>query len=285
MLVLDGVVVSQKLRSQLKTRASRFRDVVGRPPGLSVILVGEDPASHIYVRNKEKACEEVGIRSVRYDLDAKATSESIRSLIKKINSDDEMDGLLIQLPLPGGLDPQKTMTLVDPRKDVDCLTAENLGLLFTGRPRVRSCTPYGVMKILEHYKIPVSGRHAVVIGKSNIVGKPMAAMLWDAEATVSICHSKTRDLRNHTKLADLIVVAVGKEGLIGRDETKQGAVVVDVGINRNSEGKLCGDVRTEELRGWAHAVTPVPKGVGPMTITMLLENTLHLAELRSGKLG
>jgi methylenetetrahydrofolate dehydrogenase (NADP+)/methenyltetrahydrofolate cyclohydrolase len=279
--VLDGIAVSAHLREHLKQRIDNFRQRRGRPPGLSVILVGENPASQIYVRNKEKACHDVGIESRRHDLPADISFEKLKTLVEQINRDESVDGLLIQLPLPSQLEPAKIIDLVDPRKDVDCLTRENMGLLFAGLPRVRTCTPYGCMKILEHYKIPVSGKNAVVIGRSNIVGKPVAMLLLEAGATVTVCHSKTRDLRAHTTQADILVAAVGKAGMIGRDDVKKGAVVIDVGINRLPNGKITGDVRFPELEGWASAATPVPKGVGPMTITMLLHNTLELAELRN----
>jgi len=278
--VLDGVSVSKSIREELKKRIDEFRNKRGRSPGLSVILVGQNPASQIYVKNKEKACEEVGIKSVRHDLPADTSFEKLKSLVEKINRDEKVDGLLIQLPLPSHLDAAKVIELVDPRKDVDCLTHENMGLLFSGKPRVKTCTPYGCMKILEHYKIPVAGQRAVVMGRSNIVGKPVAMLLMEAGATVTICHSKTRDLRSHTLSADILVVAVGKPGVVGREDIKKGAVVIDVGINRIPSGKVTGDVRYDELEGWAAAATPVPKGVGPMTITMLLQNTLELAEQR-----
>ncbi len=278
--ILDGVAVSKALREQIKNRATQFQKARGRAPGLSVVLVGDNPASHIYVRNKEKACEDVGIHSVRYDLPADSTFESLKTLLQKINADPKVDGILIQLPLPKHLNPAKVIALVDPNKDADCLTHENMGLLFSGHPRVRSCTPYAVMKILEHYGISTSGKKAVVIGKSNIVGKPMGVMLLDGEATVTTCHSKTKNLRDYTLEADIVVVAVGKPGLIGKADIKKDAVVIDVGINRLDSGKVCGDVRFDELKDWASFVTPVPKGVGPVTITMLLENTLTLAEAK-----
>lgn len=280
MEVLDGVAVSKNIRESLKKRIDLFKKKSGRAPGLSVILVGDNSASHIYVRNKEKACEEVGIISTRHDLPSDTSFERLSKLIQKINNDKNVDGLLIQLPLPSHLDANKIIEIVDPRKDVDCLTHENMGMLFGGKPRVRTCTPYGVMKILEHYKIPISGKNAVVIGRSNIVGKPMSVLLLDAGATVTICHSKTIDLPAVTREADILVVAVGRAGMIGRGDVKKDAVVIDVGINRLPDGKICGDVRFEELKGWAAAATPVPRGVGPMTITMLLENTLTLAEMK-----
>ncbi len=280
MQVLDGVAVSKTLREQLKKRIDEFKQKRNRAPGLSVILVGENPASQIYVKNKEKACEDVGIHSVRHDLPSDTSFEKLKELILKINNDASVDGLLIQLPLPSHLDSSKVIELVDPKKDVDCLTHENMGLLFSGKPRVRTCTPYGCMKILEHYNLPVKGKNAVVVGRSNIVGKPVAMMLMEAGATVTICHSQTKDLRSHTLQADILVAAIGKAGMLGKDDIKKGAVVLDVGINRLPDGKVTGDVRFSELNDWALAATPVPKGVGPMTITMLLQNTLELAEMR-----
>lgn len=283
MQILDGTAVSKALREQLKIKVAGFKSKHRRSPGLSVILVGEDPASHIYVRNKEKACEDVGIVSKRYDLPADTRFETLKILIQQINNDPDVDGLLIQLPLPRHLDSSKVIEVVDPRKDVDCLTHENMGLLFSGKPRVKTCTPYGCMKILEHYNLPVSGKNAVVVGRSNIVGKPVAMLLMEAGATVTICHSKTQDLRGECARADILVAAIGKPGMITKEYVKKGAVVLDVGINRLPDGRVVGDVNFEELRDWAHSVTPVPKGVGPMTITMLLQNTLELAEQRMGK--
>jgi methylenetetrahydrofolate dehydrogenase (NADP+) / methenyltetrahydrofolate cyclohydrolase len=221
----------------------------------------------------------VGIHSTRFDLAADCPHNELFGLIKRLNGDPTVDGILVQLPLPKSFDAEAVLDAISPEKDPDGLHFQNVGLMWVGRPRVRSCTPWGVMKILEHYKIPISGKKAVVVGRSNIVGKPMANLLMEAQATVTICHSKTADLRKETLDADIVVMAAGKPRMAGRDHFKKGAVVVDVGIHRLPDGKLCGDVKFEELDGWASAATPVPGGVGPMTIQMLLENTLELAKL------
>lgn len=281
MQILDGKEVAKARRAKLKVRTDQFKAKRGRAPGLAVILVGDNPASHVYVRNKIAACTEVGIVSTEKRLPATATDQEIRQVIAALNKDPSVDGILMQLPLPAGLKSDELMELIDPKKDPDGLTAANQGLLLAGRPRAVSCTPFGVMKILEHFDIPVAGKHAVVVGRSNIVGKPMALLLLQANATVSICHSRTQDLHAITRQGDIVVVAAGQPEFLGKDAFKKGAVVVDVGIHRiesNGQTKLVGDVKARELDGWVAALTPVPGGVGPMTITMLLENTLTLAE-------
>jgi len=280
-IILDGKEVAQARRKQIKARAEVFSEAYGRRASLAVVLVGDDPASQVYVRNKAKGCAEVGLDSIEHKLPVNISRSELIQLVKTLNADDRVDGILVQLPLPKGLDPSEIIDHIDPQKDPDGLTTENMGLLFVGRTRVASCTPAGVMVILEHYRIPVAGRRAVVVGRSQIVGRPMAQLLTEAHATVTVCHSKTPDIREHTSQADLVVVAAGKAGLLGREDFKKGAVVIDVGIHRLPGGKLCGDVRFDELNGWVQAATPVPGGVGPMTITMLLENTLQLAELRA----
>lgn len=271
-------------RRVIGERAARFSARNGRKPGLAMILVGEDPASQVYVRGKIKACAEAGIASFEYMVPADIGREGLRARIESLNEDPKVDGILLQLPLPksAGVDSREALQWIHPSKDADCLTAENLGRLWTGRPLTIPCTPAGVMAILEHYKIPVAGLHAVVIGRSNIVGKPMAHLLVQADATVTVCHSKTRELSDFTRLADLVVVAAGQPEFVGGDYFHAGAIVVDVGIHRrpgkDGKDRLCGDVRWNEIRGLVKAATPVPGGVGPMTITMLLENTLRLAE-------
>lgn len=281
MQILDGKTVAEARRRKIKGEIESFRRSKGRDPGLAVILVGEDPASQVYVGNKVKACAEVGIRSFEHRLPANITMADLKAQIEKLNADPQVDGILLQLPLPKGLDAEKAIGWISPSKDADCLTAENLGKLWSGRALTTPCTPWGVMVILEHYGIPVAGRTAVVVGRSNIVGKPMAHLLTQADATVTICHSRTKDLTAHTRSADIVVVAAGRPEMLGAGDFKKDAVVIDVGIHRKPQeggkAKLCGDVRLKELEGTIAAGTPVPGGVGPMTITMLMENTLRLA--------
>lgn len=281
MKILDGKAVSEARRQQIKARVSAFQKAHGRVPGLAVVLVGEDPASQVYVANKIKACGAVGIQSFENRLPATTNMAGLKAVIDRLNADRAVDGILLQLPLPKGLNSQEAIEWIDPRKDADCLTAMNLGLLWSGRPVTKPCTPWGVMVILEHYGISVEGKDVVVVGRSHIVGKPMAHLLTEANATVTVCHSKTRDLRKHTRAAEIVVVAAGRPEMLGPDDFAQGSVVIDVGIHRkqvNGKTKLCGDVKFSELESVASAATPVPGGVGPMTITMLLENTLNLAE-------
>lgn len=283
MQVLDGNEVSRARREALKMRISDFEKKAGVRPGLAVVLVGDDPASQVYVGGKEKACEQTGIASYRFNLPATTTQKELDDLLVRLNEDRKVHGILVQFPLPGKLEKEPVLRRINPSKDADGLSAENLGLLWGGCPRVAPCTPSGVMSILEHYGITIAGKRAVVVGRSHLVGLPMAQLLQMSDATVTICHSKTRDIRAHLREADIAVIAAGKPRLFGKDDFKKGAVVVDVGIHRldppvNGK-KLCGDVRFEELEGWAAAATPVPGGVGPMTITTLLENTVRLAEL------
>lgn len=283
-LLLDGKHVAATRRALLAEKVKNFASKHGRKPGLAVVLVGADPASQIYVRNKVKACGEAGIASFHIEQPPTLTQTELHNIIDELNGRDDVDGILVQLPLPKALNETFATERISPQKDPDGLTSGNLGLLFAGRTRVAPCTPSGVMKIFEHYKIEVAGKSAVVVGRSNIVGKPMAQLLLKANATVTIAHSKTPDLKSVTSQADIVVVAAGRPQFLGRDYFKPGAVIADVGIHRvqDSDGKsrVCGDVRSEELMGFARAITPVPGGVGPMTIQMLLENTLRLAELR-----
>lgn len=288
MQILDGKAVAEARRKQIKARAEKLTAKLGRPPGLAVILVGDDPASQVYVGNKIKACREVGIESFEHRLSDKTTAHQLQIQIQSLNENHLVDGILLQLPLPKHLNSDEAIGWISPRKDADCLTSENLGRLWSGRAVTTPCTPWGVMVILEHYGIPVSGKNAVVVGRSSIVGKPMAHLLTQADATVTVCHSKTPNLREHTSRADIVVVAAGRPEFLGKGDFRQDSVVVDVGIHRkppNAEGKskLCGDVRLKELDGVVKAATPVPGGVGPMTITMLLENTLCLAEKYGAK--
>jgi methylenetetrahydrofolate dehydrogenase (NADP+)/methenyltetrahydrofolate cyclohydrolase len=285
MLRLSGTEVAQIRAEKLRERIAIFEKLNGRPPGLAVIIVGEDPASQVYVRNKVKTSNTLGICSFHEQVSGAVTIAELRALIEGFNKDQRVDGILVQLPLPPHLNANEVLSAIDPSKDPDGLTVENMGLLFAGRRRVAPCTPAGIMAVFEHYGISVAGKHAVVVGRSNIVGKPMAQLLLEAQATVTICHSKTIDLEKHTQLADIVVVAAGKPRFLGADAFKSGVVVIDVGMHRQTgdeiKTKLCGDVRFEELDQVAAAATPVPGGVGPMTIQMLMENTVQLAEQRN----
>lgn len=276
MQLLDGKEVSKAKREQLKPRVDAFKARTGRSPHLVVVLVGEDPASQIYVRNKQKACESVGIKSTLTTLAKTTTQSDLNQLIQKLNNDGAVDGILVQFPLPKPLSQTEVMNLVSPKKDVDG---------FNPISKVSPCTPVGVMSILSHYKINPSGMNAVVVGRSAIVGKPMADLLLKADATVTVCHSKTKDVSQYTKMADLVVVAAGKKHLLGKQDFKKDAIVIDVGMHgTGAQGSsLTGDVRFSELDGWVKAASPVPGGVGPMTITSLLENTLTLAEASFAK--
>jgi methylenetetrahydrofolate dehydrogenase (NADP+)/methenyltetrahydrofolate cyclohydrolase len=284
MIRLEGPVVAKHRQIELVRKIAALQAIRGRAPGLAVVIVGEDPASQVYVRNKVKTCGTLGIESFHYEVPATITEAELIEKVGALNRDPAVDGILVQLPLPRHINSDRVLETILPEKDPDGLTVGNLGLLFAGRKRVAPCTPWGVMAILEHYEIPVAGRHVVVVGRRNIVGKPMAQLMLEANATVTICHSKTRDLHSHTRLADVVVVAAGQARFLGREAFKTGAVVIDVGMHRpengDFKGRLCGDVRFEELEGHVLAATPVPGGVGPMTIQMLMENTVRLAELR-----
>jgi len=278
--LIDGTALSSQLRADVaaRTAALRARGVV---PGLAVVLVGDNPASQVYVRNKVKACEDNGLHSVLERYPADLTEADLLARVDALNNEPSIHGILVQLPLPPHIDAQKVIEAISPQKDVDGFHVASAGALMTGMPGFRPCTPYGCMKMLESIGYELRGKHAVVIGRSNIVGKPMALMLLAKSATVTICHSATRDLGAITRQADVIVAAVGKRNVLTADMVKPGAVVIDVGMNRNDEGKLCGDVDFEGVREVAGWITPVPGGVGPMTIAMLLVNTLESAE-RSG---
>ena len=281
MLRLDGKEASQVIRQKLKGDVESFRKKSGRAVGLAVVLVGEDPASQVYVRNKIKACESVGMASFHHHLPVETTQEALEELIQQLNIDDQVDGILVQFPLPDHLNQDRVLQVLSPLKDADGLTTENLGLLYTGEKRVAPCTPQGIIELLKLNKVKISGCRTVVLGRSRLVGLPISHLLLQENATVTICHSRTADVSMHTREADIVVVAAGRPRFLGRENFKKGAVVVDVGIHRLDEEvgsqKLCGDVRFEELEGWASAATPVPGGVGPMTITMLLQNTIKLA--------
>ncbi|MCX8113915.1 MAG: bifunctional methylenetetrahydrofolate dehydrogenase/methenyltetrahydrofolate cyclohydrolase FolD [Burkholderiaceae bacterium] len=275
--LIDGKALAASVRASLKPRIDALV-ARGQRPGLAVILVGDDPASAVYVRNKVKACEEIGIRSWFEHLPAQTTEAELLARIAALNANPEVHGILVQLPLPKHLDAHAILETISFEKDVDGLHAMNAGLTLMGRPYFRSCTPYGVMKMLESIDYPLKGAHAVVLGRSNMVGKPMAMLLLAANATVTICHSATRDLPSITRQADVLIAAVGKLKLVTADMVKPGAVVIDVGTNRTPDGKLAGDVDFDAVREVAGWISPVPGGVGPMTITMLLVNTVEAAE-------
>ncbi len=282
-LILDGKEVAKEVRAALVPRIENFKNKQGRPPHLSVVIVGDDKASHVYVKNKKIACEKVGMTSTIHALSAETTQAELSRIIKELNQNPQVDGILVQFPLPSHLNSDEVLALLASNKDADGLTYGSLGHFFAGKPLVSPCTPAGVMQILRHYQISPEGLRAVVVGRSNIVGKPMAQMLTEANATVTVCHSKTRNLSAITREADLVVVAAGKARFLGKEDFKKDAIVIDVGMHGSGQGgKLCGDVRFEELSGWVKAATPVPGGVGPMTIAMLLQNTCLLAEKRAG---
>ena len=275
--IIDGVALSKQLRLTVAERARTLK-ARGITPGLAVILVGDNPASQVYVRNKVKACEDCGVHSVLEKYDADLSEAELLARIATLNDDPAIHGILVQLPVPKHIDATKVIEAISPAKDVDGFHVASAGALMTGMPGFWPCTPYGCMKMLESIHYDLRGKHAVVIGRSNIVGKPMAMMLLQKSATVTVCHSATANLKAMTLQADIIVAAVGKRNIVTADMVKPGAVVLDVGMNRNDEGKLCGDVDFEGVRQVAGYITPVPGGVGPMTITMLLVNTLESAE-------
>jgi methylenetetrahydrofolate dehydrogenase (NADP+)/methenyltetrahydrofolate cyclohydrolase len=276
--VIDGAALAVKLRAELKTRAAAIA-ARGRMPGLAAVQVGDDPASKVYVRTKVRVCAEVGIYSEHIELPASTTETELLARIGALNADPRIHGILIQLPLPKHIGTDRVLEAVAPEKDVDGFHPWNVGLLVTGKPRFVPCTPAGVMAMLEAEGIALDGREAVIVGRSNIVGKPMAMLLLQKGATVTMCHSRTRDLGAHTRRADIVVAAVGRPQLVVADMVKPGAVVIDVGINRLPDGKLVGDVAFQSLLGRASHITPVPGGVGPMTVTMLMANTVRAAEL------
>jgi len=276
--LIDGNLLSKKLRSEIRERAAKIASLKGKPPGLAVILVGENPASQVYVSSKVKACGEVGFHSVLERYPANLSEADLLKRIDALNNDPTINGILVQLPLPDHIDSKKVLEAIAPEKDVDGFHISNAGALMVGAPEFIPCTPYGCMKMLESIQYPLKGAQAVVVGASNIVGKPMAMLLLMAGATITVCNSKTRNLSRYTKDADIVVVATGRPKMVTGDMIKPGAVVIDVGINRLPDGKLCGDVDFESVKQVASHITPVPGGVGPMTITMLLMNTLEAAE-------
>ena len=279
---IDGNALSRQLRADVAARVQALK-ARGVTPGLAVILVGDNQASQVYVRNKVKACEDTGMHSVLETWPASMSEPELLARVDALNNDPTIHGILVQLPLPAHIDAQKVIEAISPAKDVDGFHVASAGALMTGLPGFWPCTPHGCMKMLEHIGYDLRGKHAVVIGRSNIVGKPMALMLLQANATVTICHSGTKDLAAHTRQADVIVAAVGKRNVLTADMVKPGAVVIDVGMNRNEAGKLCGDVDFDGVKEVASWITPVPGGVGPMTITMLMANTLESAERGAGE--
>jgi methylenetetrahydrofolate dehydrogenase (NADP+)/methenyltetrahydrofolate cyclohydrolase len=275
--IIDGVALSAQLRSEVAARVLALK-ARGRSAGLAVILVGEDPASAVYVRNTVKACADTGVHSVFEKYEATLPEADLLARIAALNADPSVHGILVQMPLPKHINPHKVIEAIATSKDVDGYATLSAGELMTGAPGFRPCTPYGCMKLIESTGVDLRGKHAVVIGRSNTVGKPMALLLLQANATVTVCHSATADIGQHTRQADVVVAAVGKRNVLTADMVKPGAIVIDVGMNRNPEGKLCGDVDFAGVREVASFITPVPGGVGPMTITMLLVNTLEAAE-------
>jgi methylenetetrahydrofolate dehydrogenase (NADP+) / methenyltetrahydrofolate cyclohydrolase len=280
--LIDGIALSAQLRKDVALRAAALK-VKGVTPGLAVVLVGDNPASAVYVRNKVKSCADNGLHSVLEKHDVAMSEAALLALVDKLNNDPSIHGILVQLPLPAHIDAHKVIEAISPEKDVDGFHVASAGALMVGQPGFWPCTPYGCMKMLESIGYNLKGKHAVVIGRSNIVGKPMALMLLQQNATVSICHSGTKDLKAMTLQADVIVAAVGKRNVLTADMVKPGAVVIDVGMNRNDEGKLCGDVDFDAVKEVASYITPVPGGVGPMTITMLLVNTIEATERVAAK--
>jgi methylenetetrahydrofolate dehydrogenase (NADP+) / methenyltetrahydrofolate cyclohydrolase len=275
--IIDGKIIAQKILIDLKKQVEDLLRRGHPPPGLAVILVGENPASQIYVRNKRDACRKCGMHSIAYDLPDNLSEAALLTLIKKLNTDPTIHGILIQLPLPSHINTSTILEKINPKKDVDGFHPLNLGLLAQGRPYLRPCTPYGVMRLLDYEKINLLGLDTVIVGTSNIVGKPMALELLNAKCTVTLCHSATQNLANHIKQADLLVTAIGKPGIINSTWIKKNAIVIDVGISRSVNGKLRGDIDFETAKLSAAYITPVPGGVGPMTVAMLLENTLFAA--------
>ncbi len=277
--LIDGKAVSAKVREELAQKTVEFKNKYGYAPGLAVIIVGDDPASKIYVRNKKKACEEIGYNSFEFALPAETTEQELLELIEKLNNDSAVHGILVQSPVPKHIDEKKIQSTIIPAKDVDAFHPVNVGKIMIGDYDFVPCTPAGITVLLDEYGIETSGKSCVVIGRSNIVGKPMAMLMLHKNCTVTICHSRTPDVAAVTREADIVIAAVGKADFLTGDMIKPGAVVIDVGMNRNSEGKLCGDANFESCEKKASYITPVPGGVGPMTITMLMKNTLKSAEL------
>ena len=276
--IIDGKAISAMIREEIAQKVKEYNAREGKLPGLAVIIVGENPASLVYVRNKKRACEQVGFNSWVYEMPQSTTQDELNALIDKLNEDEAVHGILVQLPLPKHLDEEQVILRIKPEKDVDAFHPYNVGRITIGDSKFLPCTPAGIMQLLKRSNIEISGKECVVVGRSNIVGKPMALLLLAENGTVTVCHSKTKDLKDVCRRADILVVAIGKADFITADMVKEGAVVIDVGMNRNAEGKLTGDVDFASVSEVASYITPVPGGVGPMTITMLLQNTLTAAE-------
>lgn len=278
MTIMDGKALSVEIRAEIKSQIEEMKARGEAIPSLAVVLVGNDPASKIYVRNKKNACAEAGITSYEYTLPETATEDEVLELIEKLNNDDKINGILVQVPLPAGIDEKKVIDAIAPQKDVDAFSESNIGKYFLGEAKFLPCTPGGILHLLDKYNIDVNGKNCVIIGRSNIVGKPMSLLLLQRNGTVTICHSRTKNLSDYTKNADIIVVAIGKPCFLTGDMIKEGAVVIDVGINRLESGKVVGDADFESCAKKASFITPVPGGVGPMTIARLLLNTLEAAK-------
>ena len=278
--IIDGKLVSKKIREELSAEIAEFK-ASGKTPGLAVIVVGNDPASAVYVRNKHKACLEVGITSYQIEYPKETTEAELLAKIDELNADPEVNGILVQLPLPKHINEDNVINRISPLKDVDAFHPENVGKIMIGKYTFLPCTPAGIVELLKHYNVEVEGKKCVVVGRSNIVGKPMSLLLLERNGTVTICHSRTKDLSDITREADIVVVAIGRANFLTADMVKPGAVVIDVGINRMPDGKLAGDVDFAEVEKIASKITPVPGGVGPMTITMLLKNTLAAAKMQN----
>ena len=278
--IISGKIVSEKLRSELRDEIAEFKNKNGVTPGLAVVMVGNNPASAVYVRNKHKACLDVGIESYQIEFPEDITEEQLLSKIDELNADDKVNGILVQLPLPSGISEERVIERISPLKDVDAFHPSNVGRIMIGNYSFLPCTPAGIISLLDHYKIEISGKRCAVVGRSNIVGKPMALLLTERNGTVTLCHSRTKNLDMILRESDIVVVAIGKAEFLRADMIKPGAVVIDVGINRTSDGKLVGDVAFGEVSQVASMITPVPGGVGPMTITTLLQNTLLAAKMQ-----
>jgi len=280
MFIIDGKKIGSEIRAEVKKEVDIFLATYGHAPTLAVVFVGDHPASSVYVRNKHKACEEVGIRSLSVKLPDDVSEEELLTVVEDLNTREDVHGILVQLPLPRHIDESKVIHAISPVKDVDGFHPFNIGSLLLGEKGFVPCTPAGIIELLDRYNLPIEGKHAVVVGRSNIVGKPIAQLLLKRNATVTVCHSKTKDLADYTSKADILVVAIGKANFIHATDVKPGAVVIDVGINRNEEGKLCGDVDFASVSQVASSITPVPGGVGPMTIAMLMKNTLLASKMQ-----
>ena len=282
MLIIDGKKVSSEVKQSIKERTDALKEAYHITPGLAVVIVGDDPASRVYVNNKKKACEAVGFISEEYALPAETTQDELLALVDTLNTRENINGILVQLPLPGHLDDKAVIAAINPQKDVDAFHAVNVGKIMLGDYEFLPCTPAGVMEMLRSYQIPVEGKECVVIGRSNIVGKPMGMLLLHENGTVTICHSRTKNLAEVCRRADILVAAVGIPKFVKADMVKEGAVVIDVGMDRDENGKLCGDVDFEAVKDKCSFITPVPGGVGPMTIAMLMQNTLRACKLQNG---